>query len=1845
MDPRQLDALAKRLGQDPGDAEALGAAYEHGQTDPRGYAVFLEKAGATSTDPGSGAHWYVEASQVWLTSLNDAHRAVRALMSAVEKDPTHEVAAEKLAGIYREKGDMKGVLALLDRRAKLIEKLLPTRPELIDVGSAVLAELARVQSEELGRPDGALIAYKRAIALNPGDSYAIYMARELLKAAGKFSEAIPLFAAEQKLLENDPERSHALYLDEAEVCKNAGDGLGMQRALRRALAIDGSDPAIQQQLAAATLERIQAGDRVPPEDAAEACGLFVSLAENYDGEYGMSYATCALGCDSASDRALQLAIFYADSLGKRDETAPFAAVYLNRSPAGVMAGEARAVVREALERYFDETFIAALRPAKDASSADAAAALAGIGSAYVAHAKKAEAERAFREALGANPAQPEALEYLSATYKSQGKHRDLFDLYTRAAKQEEAPLTDRVQWLEEAAAIADSALRDVGAAIEARRQLVLLDPSDEAAADQLEATLSEAKKWDELAELLSRRAEVATDIELRLTRLRKLVVIQRDKRGDKRGLALALSSLARLEPDEPEHAEQATEAFASAGDREAPIELLEALRLEVAPGDTSARYSRLLGELYLEKGQSLQAGTAFAQAAELLGDPGLWAKAEAEFVRATDFDQAARAARARADLAKSPLERAGYLRAEAHHRVALGDTDSATECLLEAVRAAPGQKELAAELEERYREQARPDALARLLLELADAHENRQDRAPLLKRAAKILKSELHDEEGMRQALVLLLESEEDPEALRTLADDAEGLGDLSGALSYLARLEALSTGAEKSLLAHRSARLMIELGDDRGALGRYDVALEVDPADMDALAQKAELELKLGDAYASSVSYKKLTERTSGPIKLEHARKLATLLEENLDDAEGAFEALEIVIELDKDDLGAVERIAALSERLGRWPAFAAYQAQLVEFEGDPEEAFIMAQKLAGVLVAELDQKKEAMGVLAPFARDGVEEARSLYVSLGDELGLAGEVAEALRQWLSSTPPGPKRNQLLRSAFDRFVVAGRKADARDLGIDLARLKGVDREVAEKLEAIALEVGDVEALRAAFGALGRELVGTPRGTEFVRQAEVLHGAGVPVTEAIVHGEEALLSVPMDEAEPFLARLAALADDKQIRVAVYERQAARAKTIEERRTSLCRAAEIALEHDERQKALEFMTLALATATPDEGLDELISHVRDLDDEAGTSSLRGLLLDVLAESGKAIRDGGRTRGTLLRRAGEIAFTELKDKARALEFFRESLIAHVDEETLTRLEDVAGESGDLKAASDVIGKALSEVHDGPLVRTLLRRRHQLRKFRLDDEAGAAEDLKKLYEISPGDTDIAEQLESHYQLTHDTRGLVHLYEDRILRSRDALLRTELSRKVAVLWQEELKNPRETADAWRRVLRLTPSDLEAKENLERAKLEMRKVTAADLAKSEEAERARLREVEAQEAEGRAAAQAEADRIRKEKEEKLKGRLKESLPPPPSIDDKPAAALDEEPPAEAPPPLLDTDRETEESTSAAPEESAPGEGGENARAQAAAEGTDESPDAPAVEASAAEASATEDGAGEGSAAPTPPETENADAEGSAVETPETEAKAPSETQGDEAHQDTAPAPVVEENVQAASAEPEESLSGPPARTEGRTLELSPEEAKKLMEEAAAQNRARAVEEEQRTPTRTLSAVERIELAGAVGAEEEVTALHRVDPALFDLAGGTALSSAEEAERAEVGDQELFDEDGEVEGDEEEDQEPSSEEELADMEPGEPVRASVPPPLPTGAARSMPPPLPTGAAGRSAAPPLPGGPVPGKAPIPPPPRTGAGRLAPPPPPSGARQGLPDAPVRRPPPPPPPGIKKA
>src|SRR5881394_3318803 len=97
MDASEIDVLVQRLVANPHDQEALAYAHNAGNADPKSYAVFLEKVGNATPDPGYASHWLSEAANVWSITLGDAHRAARVLMQAVDKDPTQETAAERLA--------------------------------------------------------------------------------------------------------------------------------------------------------------------------------------------------------------------------------------------------------------------------------------------------------------------------------------------------------------------------------------------------------------------------------------------------------------------------------------------------------------------------------------------------------------------------------------------------------------------------------------------------------------------------------------------------------------------------------------------------------------------------------------------------------------------------------------------------------------------------------------------------------------------------------------------------------------------------------------------------------------------------------------------------------------------------------------------------------------------------------------------------------------------------------------------------------------------------------------------------------------------------------------------------------------------------------------------------------------------------------------------------------------------------------------------------------------------------------------------------------------------------------------------------------------------------------------------------------------------------------------------------------------------------------------------------------------------------------------------------------------------------------------------------------------------
>ena len=175
---------------------------------------------------------------------------------------------------------------------------------------------------------------------------------------------------------------------------------------------------------------------------------------------------------------------------------------------------------------------------------------------------------------------------------------------------------------------------------------------------------------------------------------------------------------------------------------------------------------------------------------------------------------------------------------------------------------------------------------------------------------------------------------------------------------------------------------------------------------------------------------------------------------------------------------------------------------------------------------------------------------------------------------------------------------------------------------------------------------------------------------------------------------------------------------------------------------------------------ETLDVLEGIASETDAKLGKESLRRTLAEAMSAGGQGSRDGGRTRGMLLRRAAALISTELKDLEQAFTWLGDALITHVDDEGLDELEALARDCGDLTRAETVLSRALEEVFDGPLVRKLLSRRAQLRADHLNDKQGAAADLKKLHDLSPADQAVIQQLGNLYEEIGDYKGMVQLLE-----------------------------------------------------------------------------------------------------------------------------------------------------------------------------------------------------------------------------------------------------------------------------------------------------------------------------------------------------------------------------------------------------------------------------------------------------------------------------------------------------
>ena len=1456
-----METLIQRLVQNPHDEDALARAHNAGARDPRSYALLLEKVGQTTGDPAYAAHWLSEAANVWSMTIGDAHHAARTLMIAIDKDPTATVASERLAQLYREKGDQKALVALLERMVKSLGPLMGQRSELRPPVIAMHEELGRLWNEPpLSRPERAIENWRRVAELDPQNVFAIYQVRELYKAAEQWSETLPYFVAEQALVD-DVERKLALYRDEAAVRSRLNDGVGASQSLRNARIVAPEDMALVQELGTSILVRVEAGERVSDQEREEARALFLSLAETYDGEYGFTYAISALKCAPGDDRALQLADHYGKLIGRQNELKPQFSAYLAANPAGFMAVEARSQVGSrpppppAGSKSMPPSAPAAASKPEGRGSRGSIPAVApapadsdpGFGDSepepdekYVNPAEvrtlldqaQAEAQKGrkptalqkFREALKLDPSNSEALSWVEEHLRQKRMYSDLRDVLLAASRVTSQPAETRKAQLRDVAGLCESQLRDLDTAISACKQICQLDRGDEQAREQLRRLLERGSRWDELSSVLEQEAMGAPDVETKIALEKKLAQLHEVKRKDAGAAAEAWARIAALSPADEQAIQTAVKLFEKAEQYDMAAQVIADNVSSVEDVVTRGNLLSRLGDLRLKAGDAGAAGDAFAEAAESFGPDGgsqtskLWEQAEKAYATAERYTEAANAVDQRAQLADGKAKAALSAQAAELFEKA-DDTTSAIEKLEQAAEIDPLVEAYAEKLEALYRGAERLGDLAAFFAGRAEKLPQKAARIGARFKAAEVQKS-LGDSDGARETWLLILNDGDDPKALAELVTDAEERGDHQERADLLHRLVDVTPEPEKKLeLALQEAALFAEeLDDPQAAVERYDsISKVLDPENRTALHAMAEMFEKLGDEAGAAAALERELVGAPTEEKIEIAQRLAVLYEGPLDDVKRAIAALDVVHAADEEDFDAVARLLKLTERDEDWSRVAQLLAKLIEVEGDEAEASEMTQRLATVQHEKLEKGAEALATLETLADQGDKPCQEAYVALGDELGWQGIVATKLVMW-NEGGAGAKRAEALRGAFDRFLAIGRETDAARVALELARTRSADADLAEKLEGIAIKTKDLEALGTAHEILVKEFSGADRASELVRQAETMVEAGADPLEAMQHGEASLTSVPPADVEPLLERLAALTNAPGHVIDLYERQVGRCKQPAERLKALARAAQVASSKGAVDRAKSFFELALGGSVQEDTLSALEDAARTGDEESDSKTLRTILAEALAGGGQGSRDGGRTRAALLRRASSIAEVDLGDVDKAFAWLGDALVTYVDDAGLAALDDLGARVGDKPRIEATLGRALEEVFDGPLVRKLLARRARLRRDELANPEGAAADLKKLHDLSPSDLEVMNELSALLETLGDHRGMIHLYEDQILRGRDPNQRAELARKVARLWEEEVGDPRETADAWRRVLRMKAADPEATTGLERAK-------------------------------------------------------------------------------------------------------------------------------------------------------------------------------------------------------------------------------------------------------------------------------------------------------------------------------------------------------------------------------------------------------------------------------------------
>jgi golgin subfamily B member 1 len=953
--------------------------------------------------------------------------------------------------------------------------------------------------------------------------------------------------------------------------------------------------------------------------------------------------------------------------------------------------------------------------------------------------------------------------------------------------------------------VRDHALGDVQGARKAYEGVLEIEPADETALEALERLYSQIPEWEELVALYRRRADL---VEVQAERLPYLLKIGRLKEelSDPEAAVQAYRSVLELEPANDEAQGALERLFNLEGRHEDLADLLER---RATLEETDAERAEVLHQL----GRVLEVD---------LGAPG---RAVGVYRRV---------------LALAPEH---------------GRTIGALEAQLAQLRGEEGEPGVRMDIIEALESVYAPETHRARLIALCEARleieEEPAARVQALHRAG-----ELAEQGGdPREAFELYARAfREDPSHrgttghLERLAEVTRTWAELAEA--YIDGLRRLSDPALAVKLMLRTAELFEEaLQEPEGAARVLEELLDVEPRNLEALGRLDRLYRELGRFEALVDVLFKKAELTDDPLdQKEFLYQVADIQEKRLQSVEEAAETFRRILDLDAEDIVALESLERLLRRTERWTALVDILLSKAEVVGDEVERRSVYLDMAGVYEESMGDPTAAIGVYRTLL--GADPADPVAVAALDRLYREteswGELLDILDVQRGLTEDPEERDRLeLRSARVLIDELGDVARAIELFRTLlersprqpaalealyALLEGPYREEATNvLEPLHREWGDWERVVWLLEQrVAHEVDESHRHMRYREMAELAETRLERPDVAFAATARALAEVPEDaETVEHLFGLASRNDYWESLAETLDEVAGTAANPETRRALWLRAAEVyERELDQVGEAVGRYRKVLETHPHDpvtlKALDRLFFNERDWE-----------ALAAVLQREIAIATEEEEQLDLRFRLGYIREMVFQDAPGAIALYAEALGMRSDfDKALESLERLLGSPEHSREVTLVLAAAYEREADWPkLVEVystaldheaeterraeLLKRVAELEESRLGHPARAFELYGHALREQPGDPQGMERFEALAGRLDAWAEAAALYDELQERVEPLPARLEVLGKLADWYDTVLGQPSEAEARFLARLRLDPEDERVRDRLE----------------------------------------------------------------------------------------------------------------------------------------------------------------------------------------------------------------------------------------------------------------------------------------------------------------------------------------------------------------------------------------------------------------------------------------------